>query len=112
MEIDTAKLIREALKLPEEPLTILKFAGIQSCPLDSSGDPQGIANCPIGFDHREKLPSEPEPWMRGLCEDDTWREKWRQILAYCQQCKRRPLAMPEEAQHYGSCFEILVGGEK
>ena len=92
-----------------EPITLLKFPGMHSCPL--AGE-EGTTNCPLGFGEKRKPPAEPQPWMKGLCEDNSWRERWEQILEVCQKCQGKPQPRPEEVQPYSKTFEFLMGGEK
>ena len=103
-------LVREIANIPErEPITLLKFPGLYSCPL--AGE-KGTTNCPLGFGEKRKPPTEPQPWMKGLCEDDSWRERWKQILEVCQKCQGIPQPRPEEVQPYSKTFEFLMGGKK
>lgn len=103
-------VVRKVANIPRrQPVTLLKFPGSGNCPL--AGE-EGITNCPLGFGERRKLPTEPQPWMKGLCEDDSWRERWKQILEVCQKCQGKLEPRPEEAQPYSRTFELLIGGEK
>lgn len=92
-----------------EPVTLLKFPGFGNCPLAGEG---GITNCPLGFGQKRKPPTEPQPWMEGLCEDGTWRDRWKQIFEVCQECQGKPQPRPEEIQPYSESFGLLMGGKK
>ena len=103
-------VVRKVASIPlRQPVTLLKFPGFGSCPL--AGE-EGITNCPLGFGEKRKPPTEPQPWMKGLCEDDSWRERWKQILEVCQKCQGKPQPRPEEVQPYSKTFEFLMGGKK
>jgi len=110
MDEVTGKAIRKSLHIPEEELlTIWRFPGYRDCPL---GDPEmGVTNCPQGFDHAG-VPTELQLWMRGVCEDESWRDIWEQILLYCRQCQENLRLSSQEAQKWSSVYEILAGGEK
>lgn len=88
----------------DEPVILLRLPGTRSCPL---GGDQGIINCPLGFGEKRKPPSELQPWMRGRCENESWRQRWSQILAHCQQCQGKPQATPDELSSLLSVYEIL-----
>lgn len=103
-------VVRKLASIPRgKPVTLLKFPGFGSCPLASE---EGTTNCPLGFGEKRKPPTEPQSWMKGSCEDDAWRDRWKQILEVCQKCQGRPQPRPEEAQPYCKTFEFLMGGEK
>lgn len=103
-------VVRKVGNIPRgQPITLLKFLGFSSCPLASE---EGITNCPLGFGERRKPPAEPQCWMRASCEDDTWRERWKQILEVCHKCQGKPQPRPEETQPYSESFGLLMGGEK
>ncbi len=102
-----AQCYRELFGIPAgEPIVILKSPGLLSCPV--AGE-RGVTNCPLGFEHRG-VPSELEPWMRGQCEDDTWREKWGEILAQCQQCKGQPRTSDQQVEAWTRALNLLVEG--
>ena len=110
MDREMELLVRKVANMSEtRPVTLLKFPGFGSCPL--AGE-EGITNCPLGFGEKRKPPTELQPWMKGLCEDDSWRERWKQILEVCQKCQGKPQPRPEEVQPYSKTFEFLMGGEK
>ena len=103
-------MVRKVGSVPRrQPVTLLKFPGFSGCPL--AGE-EGITNCPLGFGEKRKPPAEPRPWMKGLCEDDSWQERWKQILEVCQKCQGRPQPRSEEVQPYSESFGLLMGGEK
>lgn len=105
-----AELYRDILGLPKgERLVIFEPVGIQGCPVDArSLEPQGIGNCPLGFYEAGELPpDEPQPWMKGRCEDDSWRDRWREILNYCRQCGGRPSYDPSS-----QVYRLLFKGEE
>ena len=109
MDKTTMTVAKKLLKVEEEePITVLKLQGFHDCPL---ADDQGIVNCPLGFEHIG-VPTELQPWMRGACEDESWRERWREILACCQKCRGNPKPTSEEAEVLSNVYEILAGGQK
>ena len=94
MEKATDQVIRDMFHIPEaEVLTIWSLPGWHGCPLASPE--RGISNCPLGFEYRG-VPSEPQPWMKGLCEDDSWRDRWEDILRKCHQCLGKPRPSQDE----------------
>lgn len=103
-----AELYRDLFELPKgEQLVIFKPVGIQGCPIFSGGD-QGTANCPLwNWKGGELPPNEPQPWMKGRCQDDSWRERWREILSHCRQCQGRPSYDPSS-----QVYRLLLKGDK
>lgn len=109
MDKTTMTVAKKLLKVGEdEPITVLKLQGFHDCPL---ADDRGVVNCPLGFEH-VGVPTELQPWMQGTCEDESGRDQWRQILAYCQQCQGNPKLSSQQAQAWSNIYEILIGGEK
>ncbi len=107
MDAVTGELMREVLNISEgETVTLWEFPGIQRCPVTFHQEKQGLANCPLGFDHR-LVPSQPEPWMRGKCEDESWKDNWKQILEQCQLCRGKPRLSNDEAQRVQRVQESL-----
>ncbi len=105
MDKAVEKAIRDVVHMPEgEVLRVWSLPGIVDCPLAQQG--REVANCPLGFDHRA-VPSQPEPWMRGLCEDDSWKQRWRQILTQCELCRGEPRLSDDEAQRLQGIQESL-----
>ena len=103
-------VVRKVAHIPKnEPVTLLRLPGTHSCPL--AGE-EGTTNCPLGFSETRKPPSDAQPWMRGTCENDTWRDRWREILASCQHCRGNPKLTPRETQTWSEICEILTGGKK
>lgn len=104
------KAIRKSLHIPEEELlTLWRIPGYRDCPL---GDPEmGVTNCPMGFEN-VGVPTELQPWMRGACEDESWQDRWREILAFCQHCQGNPKPTSQEIQTWSKICGILAGGEK
>ena len=111
-KVDTGKgdLVRYILGVPEGQTVVLwEFPGIIGCPLAFHQEEQGLANCPLGFD-REETPSQPEPWMKCRCEDESWKQRWTQILAQCQICQGKPRLSSDEAKRLGRIQELLFRG--
>lgn len=82
------KAMRDVVHIPEgEVLKIWSVPGWHDCPLATAE--RGVTNCPLAFDSRG-VPAEPQPWMKGACEDGSWRERWCQILGFCRQCQGKP----------------------
>jgi len=107
--VDTGigELARQILGIPEgETVTLWEFPGIQGCPVAFHQVKQGLANCPLGFDRR-LVPSQPEPWMRGKCEDESWKDNWKQILEQCQLCRGKLRLSNDEAQRLQRIQESL-----
>ena len=95
------KLLRVA---EEQPIAVLKLPGFHDCPL--AGD-YGVTNCPLGFDHRG-VPTEVQPWMRGVSEDENWRDKWAEILAHCQRCQGKPEPSREQSGTLCKILDLLT----
>ncbi len=109
MKVDTGngELAREILGIPEEEtVTLWEFPGIQGCLVAFHQEKQGLASCPLGFDQR-LVPSQPESWMRGKCEDESWKDSCKQILEQCQLCRGKPRLSHEEAQRLRGIQESL-----
>jgi len=88
-DLDIAQLIRKVLDIREkETVTLWAFPGIKGCPLAFHQADQGLSECPLwNWNGGEPPPNEPQQWMRGRCEDESWQERWREILQCCRECK-------------------------
>lgn len=100
-----AQWYRELFDIPEgEAIIVLKSPGFHGCPLAGDG---GVTNCPQGFDFRG-IPAGLEPWMRGLCQDGSWQQKWAEILACCQQCRGNPKPSSQQEQAWFRALDLLM----
>jgi len=110
MDEVTENAIRKSLHIPEEELlTIWRLPGYRDCPLGDSE--MGVTNCPLGFDHAG-VPNELQLWMRGVCENESWRDIWEQILVHCRHCQGNQRHSSQQVQAWSNVYEILAGGEK
>ena len=107
MDTTMAESIREILGIPEgQPVILWEVPGRRDCPLAFHQQEQGLGNCPLGFDQRE-IPSQPEPWMRGRCEDESWKEWLELILEQCERCQGKARLSRDERQRLQSIQQSL-----
>jgi hypothetical protein len=97
MDTGMEELMRRVLGVPEgQTVIVWEFPGIRGCPLAFHQE-EGLANCPLGFDH-QGVPHQLEPWMMDLCEDESSKQRWKQILAHCQLCQGKARPSSDEGQ--------------